>query len=240
MRCHVRYPLAKDAKPGQLYLTGESLAQACAWTLNFGELQERGSYRNCTSVHDALRPFQRLEQDREFNSDPSIRLEKSVTTEDSLLFRTTKGCFAMTFVQVMPGDKICVLLGCPYPVILREQPSGRYLFVACAYVHGLMDGEALLGPLPESCKVTIQKDNNGDDFQVFVDSTTQSETTQDPRLGPLPAGWEPVVAKDRLWPTKKVNAFQNKDTEQILYSDPRLLPDALRARGVRIETLTLV
>jgi hypothetical protein len=178
----------KDANPNQLYPTGESLAQACAWTLNFGELQERWSYRNCSSVHDAQRPFKRLEQDRVFFADPNTYLHKSVTIEDSVLFKTTKGCFAMSFVQVMPGDMICVLLGCPYPVILREQPSGRYLFVACACVHGLMDGEALLGPLLGGRKVSVQKDSNGDDYQVFVDATTQTDTTQDPRLGPLPAG----------------------------------------------------
>jgi hypothetical protein len=229
----------KDANPNQLYSTGESLAQACAWTLKLGELHERWSYCNFASVLDAQRPFERLEQDRVLYTDPNIHLQKSVVTEDSILFKTTKGYFGMSFVDIMPGDKVCVLLGCSYTVILREQPSGKHLFVACAYVHGLMDGEALLGPLPPGYTVAVERDRNGDNVQTFVDSTTKTETTHDPRLEPLPAAWEPVVVTDRLWPTKLVDAFRHKETEQVLYSDPRLLPDALRARGVPIKTFTL-
>jgi hypothetical protein len=230
----------EDAMPGHMYPTGELLAQACAWTLNGGCLRDRFTDSIFVSLADTLRPFDRLEQEKWFSPDSNIRFHNSVITIYSYLFRTNKGYFGVSPIKVMPGDKVGVLLGCPFPVLLREQSSGKHLFVACAYMHGLMDGEALLGPLPECCRVVLDIDRNGERFQVFVDSTTQTRTMDDPRLEPLPAEWEPVITSDRLWPTKKVNGFQNKATGEIMDSDPRMLPDALRARGVPLETFTLL
>ncbi|KAK5991534.1 hypothetical protein PT974_09818 [Cladobotryum mycophilum] len=46
------------------------------------------------------------------------------------------------------GDKVCVLFGCTVPVILRpvksEADNSMYQLVGEAYVHGVMDGEAVL------------------------------------------------------------------------------------------------
>lgn len=41
------------------------------------------------------------------------------------------------------GDIICILHGCSVPVVLREKQSGYMSLVGEAYVHGVMDGEAL-------------------------------------------------------------------------------------------------
>jgi hypothetical protein len=41
------------------------------------------------------------------------------------------------------GDKICIFLGASVPFVLRERDDGGFTFVGEAYVHGLMDGEAL-------------------------------------------------------------------------------------------------
>ena len=41
------------------------------------------------------------------------------------------------------GDVLCILLGCSVPVLLRERRSHFELVGEC-YVHGMMDGEALL------------------------------------------------------------------------------------------------
>jgi hypothetical protein len=230
----------KDVAPGQTYPTGELLASACAWTLNIGRLQDKFKGSPFVSLADAQRAFECLEQKREFVLDPNVRLHKSPIMEDGYLFRTNEGYFGFSAIEVTPGDKVCVLLGCPLPVLLRGQSFDKHLFVACAYLHGLMDGEALLEPLPEGCKVVLGNDHNGKTFQFFVDSTTQTETGEDPRLEPLPAEWERFITKDRLWPTKKVEGFWNKHTGQIMHSDPRMLPNALRARGVALETFTLL
>jgi hypothetical protein len=44
------------------------------------------------------------------------------------------------------GDIVCVLLGCSVPVILRlveGSHDNEYYFVGEAYMHGIMDGEAM-------------------------------------------------------------------------------------------------
>jgi hypothetical protein len=50
------------------------------------------------------------------------------------------------------GDHICIIFGCSVPVILREirfQGEVYFKLVGEAYIHGMMDGEALSGYLPE-------------------------------------------------------------------------------------------
>lgn len=39
-------------------------------------------------------------------------------------------------------DVICVLFGCPMPVIMRPVED-YYIFISEAYIHGWMDGEAM-------------------------------------------------------------------------------------------------
>ncbi len=42
------------------------------------------------------------------------------------------------------GDMICVLFGCSVPVVLRKRDGGPYEFVGECYLHGFMDGEAIV------------------------------------------------------------------------------------------------
>ena len=41
------------------------------------------------------------------------------------------------------GDCVCVLFGGDTPFILRPKDNSEWQFIAEAYVHGIMDGEAL-------------------------------------------------------------------------------------------------
>lgn len=66
--------------------------------------------------------------------------------EGRKLVVSTNGYIGLAPSTTLPDDKICVLLGCHAPVILRPQPNKRYLLVGDAYIHGLMDGEALSEP----------------------------------------------------------------------------------------------
>ena len=46
-----------------------------------------------------------------------------------------------------PGDLVCILFGCSVPVLLRRRPDsdgGVYTFLGECYVHGMMDGEAIM------------------------------------------------------------------------------------------------
>ncbi|KAH7392149.1 heterokaryon incompatibility protein-domain-containing protein [Phaeosphaeria sp. MPI-PUGE-AT-0046c] len=229
----------KDAAPSDLYPTGENLGQACAWSLNFGRLQDRWRQDSLiTTVAEASLTFQHFGHDNNFELDPDAPLLRATVVEGSFIFKTRKGYVGFSCQQTMPGDKVAVLLGSSCPVILREKDDGRYIFIGCAYVHGIMDGEALLGPL-NNHSVIVDYDSNGE-IQVFVDASTKTETLHDPRLGALPAEWDQIVTNDRLWPERKVRAYKNSNTGEILFSDPRLLPAALTDRGVPLQHLSLV
>lgn len=58
------------------------------------------------------------------------------------LFTTVQGRLGVSTRALKQRDKVCVLWGCPVPLLLRPQGS-YYSLVGEAYVHGLMDGDAV-------------------------------------------------------------------------------------------------
>lgn len=64
------------------------------------------------------------------------------TMRKRLLF-TYEGYIGMAPHETRKGDKICLLLGCRVPVVLRQRVEGGYELVGEVYVHGIMKGEAL-------------------------------------------------------------------------------------------------
>ena len=44
---------------------------------------------------------------------------------------------------VILGDVVCVFLGCPTSVVLREADDGNFTVVGECYIHGMMEGEAI-------------------------------------------------------------------------------------------------
>ena len=60
--------------------------------------------------------------------------------------------FCLGSPDVMGGDMICIIFGCSVPVVLRRVSTGvrdfHFEFIGECYVHGMMDGEALSGRLP--------------------------------------------------------------------------------------------
>jgi hypothetical protein len=233
-----------DRESQELYPTGESLAEACTWTLSQGVLTDRLPHDSdiVNTLAETQLPFQQLQEGGGDTSRPNPHPLYLHYARGASLFRTIKGYFGMSLVDhtAVPGDKICMLLGCSTPCILRRQSNKNYLFVGGAYVHGIMGGEILLGLLPTGTELRFEFDMNFDGQPTFFNQKTGQSSTKDPRLPPLPEEWKNVMTKDRLWPSKKVEAFQNTVTGQILHSDPRLLPDALRARGVPLEAFALV
>jgi len=225
-----------------LYATGETLAEACAWALAGGRLSDRwpDTQNVRTTMTEAQLPFEKLQDGGDSRPWTGAPLTKVNIAPGSTFFRTTKGYFGWSVQEVSPRDKVCVLLGCSLATILREKPNGQHIFVGCAYVHGIMDGEALVGPLPDGWKVVIGYDRNGNFQRRFTNPTTDEGTLLDPRLPPLSPEWEHVTTPDRLWPNKKAAAFYNTVTRQILRHDPRMYPDALRARDVPLERFALV
>jgi hypothetical protein len=60
------------------------------------------------------------------------------------VFYTKNGQLGLGPGCTQPGDIVAVLYGCQWPVVMRPLPTpGEYKFLECAYVYGIMDGEAV-------------------------------------------------------------------------------------------------
>lgn len=66
--------------------------------------------------------------------------------------RLPEELFGLSPSNAQEGDYICILFGCSVPVILREHEAAEgpfFTFVGEAYVHGVMDGEAVSKVVPK-------------------------------------------------------------------------------------------
>lgn len=134
---------------------------------------------------------------------------------------------------------IAVLLGFDAPVILRSQANGHYAIIGEAYVHGLMNGEAILGPIPTGWRVQSDRSKQGLMIQTFTQEQSPAEPTcEDPRLGPLPAGWE-ITCTEMLQSPSFKKLFKSPDEIIHAENDPRVLPKALALRGIKIQKFQL-
>lgn len=62
--------------------------------------------------------------------------------DDRRFFWSQRGYMGLAPPSAQVGDKVCVLVGCGIPFILREKTS-YYQFVGESYVHGIMNGEIM-------------------------------------------------------------------------------------------------
>jgi hypothetical protein len=75
-----------------------------------------------------------------------LKRVQSVVWNRKFFLSKEKGRFGLAPKRTREGDMICILYGCSVPVILREHSTDRDVFyelIGEAYVHGLMDGEAM-------------------------------------------------------------------------------------------------
>lgn len=142
--------------------------------------------------------------------------------------------------MVTTGDHVCTFLGCVMPVILRETPDKFLEVVGECFVHGLMDGESILGPLPQSWAVQTRRNQSGINEPWYRNTDTDTLTQDDPRLEKLPPEWE-KIAKERTPDDPLLFApHRNKLNGEEINSDPRLSPKALTARGIKLQSFRLV
>ena len=66
-----------------------------------------------------------------------------------IFFTTANGYVRLAPEETIPDDEVCIILGCQSPLILRPDGRGSRKTIGQCYVHGLMEDEALLGPLPK-------------------------------------------------------------------------------------------
>ncbi|KAL8666378.1 MAG: hypothetical protein Q9168_007493 [Polycauliona sp. 1 TL-2023] len=191
-----------------------------------------------------------LEYFRILSADPIVELTEEFLSPCLALFNTLhargrnrsfvmteQGHLGLAPKMARQSDYIVVLLGCTSPMVLRPKGDGQYLVVGEAYMHGLMTGEAFLGPLPEHWQYVFRsEETTGFAWGVFIDRRSNVCRLEDPRLGPLPDGW---VEEEH--PMQHCYArYRNTEDDRLTWNDPRLLPSELRARGVELEYFKLV
>ena len=130
--------------------------------------------------------------------------------------------------------------------MLRPQAGDTFLLVGHAFVYGLEDTIPLLGKLPAPWVVRVfdQPERWSRDIYKFLNPATGELSLEDPRLEPHPL-WERVALEElgrELTGDDPQDCafFRHKETGEIMDSDPRLLPEALAARGVELVKFTLV
>ncbi|KAH7310612.1 heterokaryon incompatibility protein-domain-containing protein [Stachybotrys elegans] len=168
--------------------------------------------------------------------DDVARAFKDCFFASECLFATADGYVGVSAIGVREGDQVAIILGCDFPIVIRPRGSDRYEVVGPCFVHGLMLGEALKPPLDPPWRDALPV-TKGWALPYFINTETGELLKSDPRLGSLPPGWEEVASSDPFLPPF---VFQNKADGRISVNDPRMSADAIRQRGIELETLVLV
>ncbi|KAI0811755.1 HET-domain-containing protein [Xylaria sp. FL0064] len=158
------------------------------------------------------------------------------------VFTTHNGYIGRSDKPVQSGDEAFVILGCDSLMIVRPTPNGEYKVVGNCYIYGAMDGEALLGEVPYPWRVEIISNKRGTWTFGFQNDDLDEWREDDPRLDsiPLPAEWEPIEFEWTRSDPNICRKFRNRDTGEIINSDPRLYPEALLERGIPVKNITLI
>jgi hypothetical protein len=125
-------------------------------------------------------------------------------------------------------------------MVLRPVSGGHEVVGEC-YVHGLENANAFLGPLPAPWRVVAIAiiSSNVPEFR-FYNPETSTYTMNDPRLPSL-SEWERIDHDEYDCNDPQIyDYFRHKETGEIMNSDPRMLPERLKDRGVDLITFSLV
>jgi hypothetical protein len=224
----------------ELYPTGESVLDAWIRLLQLDMLQDRITKGPQFPLLEDLRTrwSDAVAQNRTPWETSLISPRTIEKMHGASLMKLDNGYLGFGPSTVQPGDCLVVLLGCYAPMILRPQKNGAYIVIGKCYVQGLMNGEALLGDLSRSWTVQEHHKDSQTVFKYY-NRDTECLTSEDPRLPSLDESWRKVCRQRTADDPLHVTYFEHIPTGQIINSDPRLLPDVLRSRGVNLETFAL-
>lgn len=76
-------------------------------------------------------------------ADEQIQESLRVAYMGRRLFRTREGYLGIGPQSLKEGNEVWILAGAAVPIVLQTLPSGNYALVGEAYVHGIMNGEAV-------------------------------------------------------------------------------------------------
>ncbi|KAI0110384.1 heterokaryon incompatibility protein-domain-containing protein [Nemania sp. FL0031] len=100
-------------------------------------------------------------------------------------FWSTDGHIGLAPEAARPGDRVCNILGCYVPIVLRprSESDDRLSVVGQCYIHGLMHNEGLLGDFPEHIRPVIGYDTAFQGLRTQYQNTKNSEVRkEDPRV----------------------------------------------------------
>ena len=138
---------------------------------------------------------------------------------------TDEGYIGIAPRATKPGDRVCVILGCRFPLLLREISGSQFQVVGECYLQGIMNGEVFLGPLPDNfASVNLWDMGESAYNRVFVDKETGKTQYNDPRI---------EVNEQML---KEGNTFIRNDGSVGV----SITPDMLKRRGVNVQTFDLI
>ncbi|KAI1775079.1 heterokaryon incompatibility protein-domain-containing protein [Hypoxylon cercidicola] len=175
------------------------------------------------------------------------RLVAAPTISRNILFKSLAvmegGDVGVVSPSAQEGDIVVNVLGCAMPLVLRQalnSVDGDFEIVGEAFVPGAMHAEHLLGPIPSTFSMSYSPDKLGYDIDWFMNNITGERQRDDPRLGPDPEGWERLPLERTPDDPMNFVRFRNKETGEVVNWDPRLTPEALTAKGVKLENFRLV
>ncbi|KAL9607488.1 MAG: hypothetical protein Q9167_007602 [Letrouitia subvulpina] len=218
-----------------IYVSGELRIDAFVEVLVRGRTSDRARGDNpCPSIRRLSELLTQAIASTELDDEVALAF-KDCFFVNECLFTTKEGYLGVSAKGLREDDEVSVILGCDFPMILRPRNFNEYEVVGSCFVHGLMLGEALKPPLEPPWKNVLPV-ARGWALSYFINSQTDELLKSDPRLGPLPAGWEEVTTLDPFLPPF---VFKNKENGQISMNDPRMSAEAIKQRDIVLETLEL-
>jgi hypothetical protein len=137
--------LFPDNKDRPYVVTGKTVADVIRHII-CGDLRVTGPRRDRLGRGGSVRvPFREGSETVSGSRFDSFMFERRVfnTCNNRRLIETRRGCLGISSMHAEIGDRVCILFGSSVPFVLR--PSGKtWKIIGEAYVHGIMDGEALL------------------------------------------------------------------------------------------------
>lgn len=172
---------------GDNYRNGETTLEAICRTLVVNKFSDRfiphrhtlRRFLDCFPVFgglntDEIHPNTSFYQDLFFQTSPG-----------RCFFTTREGYIGMAPATAKAGDKVCTILGCGKPMLLRPTVNGpvaTYKLVGECFVHGLMAQEGIFGEFPAGYRQVFYHDKaKNHDMIRFTHESSDDILEEDPR-----------------------------------------------------------
>ncbi|KAH8602371.1 heterokaryon incompatibility protein-domain-containing protein [Bisporella sp. PMI_857] len=217
------------------YRTGESSLEAYCRTLCCNDFEDKflPPRPSFPSFDQSLAAITSLLETEEWSTEGS-KIDRYLWAsvewcKGRSFFSTKEGYIGLGPIAAEPGDKICTVLGCWAPMVLRrteDMPLRQYRVVGECYAHGLMEMQALLGELPIHTRQVVKFDAATDAWLVhYMNRRSPNIQGKDERLQLLLSN---MVNNGYL---KEANVDELRRNDAV---------DILRKSGIIVESFDLV